>query len=259
MVCVNRTPVCANVVVRRDEGSDYAIFGCRLRHRFAAGRKDAGEFQVLVNVITPYVPLTSSGKDPDLLPMLDEITGGTRKGHSGGEADAHQDQRDEAQSEEHHPRPHRSGGRETERRRQVLVLLAPALLRTSARTSSRRLGREPQYGTFSRIVGEYEDECGDIEHLYRDDRGTLYHPHTRRDHSTRHALRRRLPAPGVHIPLAAVLREGRAVPNAEAREAGRSSSTVRCAARRASPPGRARALIRLLKESPELIMVVCHS
>ncbi len=53
MVCVNRTPVCAEVYVRRDEGSDYAILGCQLQHRFNAGRKSAGEYRVLVNVAVP--------------------------------------------------------------------------------------------------------------------------------------------------------------------------------------------------------------
>jgi hypothetical protein len=55
--------------------------------------------------------------------------------------------------------------------RQLFYELRPLLIQA--------LGREPKYGTFSRIVGAFEDECGDIEHLYRDDRGILYHPHTK--------------------------------------------------------------------------------
>ena len=78
-ICVNCTPVCAKVDVRRYEGSDYAVFGCQLNRRFAAGRKDAGEFHVLINVITPHVPLTSSGKDPDLSPMVEQIAAALEK------------------------------------------------------------------------------------------------------------------------------------------------------------------------------------
>jgi hypothetical protein len=54
--------------------------------------------------------------------------------------------------------------------RQLFYELRPHLIRL--------LGEEPRYGTFSRIVGQYEDEYGEIDDLYRDDRGTLYHPHT---------------------------------------------------------------------------------
>jgi hypothetical protein len=41
------------------------------------------------------------------------------------------------------------------------------------------LGAEPDYGYFARVVGDYETERGgDLPGMYRDDRGTLYHPHT---------------------------------------------------------------------------------
>jgi hypothetical protein len=177
VVCVNRTPVCARIVVRRDEGSDYAIIGCRLRHRFAAGRKDAGEFQVLVNVITPFVPLVSSGKDPDLLPMRGEILAALEKAirvakrtapRAGGRK---RSQKAIVRGRIHAAAAKLSGnGAFLFSLRQLFYELRPYLIQA--------LGREPLYGTFSRIVGAYEDEFGDVESLYRDDRGTLYHPHT---------------------------------------------------------------------------------
>ncbi len=43
-------------------------------------------------------------------------------------------------------------------------------------------GEEPDYGYFSRVVGDYEDEQGhDLPGIYRDTRGVLYHPHTREE------------------------------------------------------------------------------
>ena len=40
------------------------------------------------------------------------------------------------------------------------------------------LNEELDYGNFGRIITEYEGENGeDIPEMYRDDRGTLYHPH----------------------------------------------------------------------------------
>jgi hypothetical protein len=176
-VCVNRTPVCANVSVRRVGESEYAIFGCRLRRRFAAGRKDAGEFQILLNVITPYVPLTSSGKDPDLEPMLYPILPALEKAIRVAKRTApkvggsKQSQKSIVRSRIEAAAAKLSGGwRYLFSLRQLFYELRPYLIHA--------LGREPKYGTFSRIVGEYEDERGDVEHLYRDDRGTLYHPHT---------------------------------------------------------------------------------
>ena len=42
------------------------------------------------------------------------------------------------------------------------------------------LGIEPGYGYFATVVTDYETgQGGDLPGMYRDDRGTLYHPHTR--------------------------------------------------------------------------------
>jgi hypothetical protein len=176
-VCVNRTPVCASVAVRRDDGTDYAIFGCQLEHGFAAGRKGSGEFHVLVNIITPCVPLTSSGKEPDLSLMRDEILAALEKAIRGAKRTApkagglKQTQKSIIRERiEAAGRKLSGSGRYLFSLRQLFYELRPYLIQA--------LGREPNYGTFSRIVGEYEDEHGDVEHLYRDDRGTLYHPHT---------------------------------------------------------------------------------
>jgi hypothetical protein len=42
------------------------------------------------------------------------------------------------------------------------------------------LAVEPDYNYFSKVVADYEtDQGGDLPGMYRDDRGILYHPHTR--------------------------------------------------------------------------------
>ncbi len=178
VVCVNRTPVGAKVSVRRYEGTDYAIFGCQLNQRFAAGRKDAGEFRVLVNVITPYVPLTSSGKEPDLLPLWPQIQAAVEKAIRVAKRTAprvggvKRTQKSIIRARIGEAAEKLSGGgRYFFSLRQLFYDLRPALIQA--------IGREPKYGTFSRIVGEFEDQHGDVEYLYRDDRGALYHPHTR--------------------------------------------------------------------------------
>src|SRR5260221_13104997 len=42
-------------------------------------RRRAGQFNIWVNVTTPYMPITSDGKAPDLNPFLDEIQAATTK------------------------------------------------------------------------------------------------------------------------------------------------------------------------------------
>jgi len=54
-ICVNRTPICAKAGVwREDTGVNYRLFGCKLNRNFRTCRKDGGEFNVLVNIITPF-------------------------------------------------------------------------------------------------------------------------------------------------------------------------------------------------------------
>ena len=178
-IAVNRTPIVTRSDLRRVEGNAYAIFGGGLRNRFPAGQKRGGEFSLVVNVITPYVPLTSSGKEPDLTPMGTEILEaceravGSAKRKSpklldGATAATQKSlilQRLTAMAKKI------SGyGTCLFSLRQLFYAFRPLLIPI--------LGREPNYGTFCRIVGDFEDEHGDIENLYRDDRGTLYHPHT---------------------------------------------------------------------------------
>jgi hypothetical protein len=175
VICVNRTPICAEVEVGRDEGTNYHIFGGGLGHRFEVGRKDGGEFSILVNVSAPYVPLTSSGKDPDLLEMRDEIIEAIeqavrvakRKNPKAGGMS----QKKFIRTRLKHAAQKLSGfGTYLFSLRQLFYDLRPQLIEL--------LGREPSYTTFSKVVGAYEDQHGDIEHLYRDDRGSLYHPHS---------------------------------------------------------------------------------
>src|SRR5207244_4498649 len=44
---------------------------------------------------------------------------------------------------------------------------------------TRAFGKEPDYGTFSDVITKIEREGGKIQGLYRDNRGSIYHPHLR--------------------------------------------------------------------------------
>jgi len=175
-VCVNRTPIVSEVHIRRDEGSNYALFCGGIGHSFKAGQKRGGEFSLLINVITPFIPLTSSGKEPDLTPMRSLILTACEKAISRAKRASPKESSGGTQKaiilQHLEPAVERLSGRGTcyFSLRQLFYALRPLLIKA--------IGREPGYGTFSRIIGKYEDQEGDIEWLYRDDRGTLYHPHT---------------------------------------------------------------------------------
>jgi hypothetical protein len=70
-VCVNRTPVTGDIRAARDN-RDIDFYGCGLRHNIAGAAKDT-QFDIWLNITVPYMPITSDGKAPDLLPFLDAI------------------------------------------------------------------------------------------------------------------------------------------------------------------------------------------
>jgi hypothetical protein len=163
--------------LQRHEGVYYAIFGAGLQNRFKVGLKRAGEYKLVVNVIAPFVPLTSSGKDPDLTPMLNEIVRACQMAVRVARRTAPKNERSNVSQKSIVLRHLKDGTAQLSgggtcifSLRQLFYYIRPFLIAV--------IGREPDYGNFSRIIGKFEDEHEDIEGLYRDDRGTLYHPHT---------------------------------------------------------------------------------
>jgi hypothetical protein len=70
-VCINRTPITGEIVAARDK-REINAFGCGLSHTIAQA-PIASQFGIIINIITPYVPITSDGKEPDLRPFLQVI------------------------------------------------------------------------------------------------------------------------------------------------------------------------------------------
>ena len=77
LVCVNRTPVTGDIGVARDK-REIDLFGCGLHHNVADAPKDKN-FAIRLNVTTPYMPITSDGKEPNLEPFLDGICNAVEK------------------------------------------------------------------------------------------------------------------------------------------------------------------------------------
>jgi hypothetical protein len=174
-ILANRTPVTGEARGRKEKKT-ISLFGCGLAHQFEAER---GSYRIVINIIAPYVPITTDGKEPDLRPFLATI-------------------RDSAQAAI--KKAKRAVPKAPDKRSQkeiVLSVLDEAIAKVSDSGKYRfncrqlfyavrpyiisELGVEPTYGNFTAVITNHEDEHGLIANMYRDARGTLYHPHTGED------------------------------------------------------------------------------
>jgi hypothetical protein len=171
LVCVNRTPITGDVRTARDK-RDIDVYGCGLHHNIAQASKDV-QFGIVVNVTTPYMPITSDGKAPDLVPFLNKMTKAVskavRQAYRPGSADRTSqkdvvlDNLDDAIAEV-------SGdGQYRFNQRQLLYRLRPIIFD--------ELGEELTANNFGSIITDYEAEHGEIPGMYREPRGSIYHPH----------------------------------------------------------------------------------
>ena len=170
-VCVNRTPVTGDIMARRDE-RDIDIDGCGLYHTVAKAKKTE-HFDIWLNITTPYMPLLSNGKAPNLKPFIDEITAAVtrvvRKAHRPKTGDKVTqksivlDNLDDVIAENSGDGAYRFN------ERQVFYGLRPII--------RAEIGEELKIGNFKSIIDDYEEEHGEIPGMYREPRGSITHPH----------------------------------------------------------------------------------
>jgi len=178
IICVNRTPITAEFDLQRDVQcrSEYALFGCGLSHGFRVGK--GRDFEFLVNVQTPHMPITSDGKAPDLQhigsPLLDAMAKAARVARRVSPANGLKAKSQKSVIFEAIPlaaEKASGGGRGRFSQRQLFYKVRPYYLEA--------FRQEPDWNYFCRVVTEYEAALGhDITGMYRDTRGLLYHPHT---------------------------------------------------------------------------------
>jgi hypothetical protein len=174
-VCVNRTPVTGEIYAARDK-RDINAWGCGLANTIAQAPIDA-QFSIVINITTPYMPITSDGKAPNLQPFLDEIrTAGAkviRKAHrpTAGERvsqkDIVLDNLDDAIATVRGEEEYRFN------QRQILYVVRPTVRDETGKTLTTE--------NFNSIITNYEAEHGEIEGMYREPRGSIYHPHRRQE------------------------------------------------------------------------------
>jgi hypothetical protein len=76
--CLNRTPIAGDFNASRRDKTDIDFYGCGLYHTVAKAKADE-HFSIVLNVVTPFMPYTSDGKEPDLKPFLSKITAAVSK------------------------------------------------------------------------------------------------------------------------------------------------------------------------------------
>jgi hypothetical protein len=172
---INRTPIAGEMRAYKDK-RDIRIFGCGLGHRLDAER---GCYALTVNIIAPHIPITTDGKEPDLSPFVKEIAAAIqssvkRARRAAPKAQARRSQKDIILSVlDQAVAKVSDNGKYRFNCRQLFYAVRPYIIS--------ELGTEPTYGNFTAIITAYEDEHGLIRDMYRDARGTLYHPHTGED------------------------------------------------------------------------------
>jgi hypothetical protein len=169
-VCVNRTPITGDIKAARDK-RDIDAFGCGLANTIAQAPKDA-QFDIWLNITTPYMPITSDGKAPDLLPFLREIATAVdkavKKAHrpnakGSSQKDIALDNLDAVIADVSGEGAYRFN------ERQLFYALRPIVMD--------EMQGELKINNFKKILTDYEAEFGEIEGMYREPRGSIYHPH----------------------------------------------------------------------------------
>ena len=183
---VNKTPITGDVDIQYYE-KRISIYGCGLsRNMEAAKLSENPSFRV--NVITPYMPIVSNGKEPDLSVMEDEIVEAIRKvanqlkKHSRAEQNPFRFPKEKAPSQkkvvieniETAIDKASGNGQYRYSLRQLYYVMRPIVMEHT--------GKELKYANFNNIITDFEYESGeDLRGVYRDERGTLLHPHTHQE------------------------------------------------------------------------------
>jgi hypothetical protein len=174
---VNRT-VAVGPMFADERQKRIQIFGCH--YQGEALPSGGNEYAVEINVQTPYMPIVSDGKEPDLEPFADLLNVAIRQaiGRAKRAAGVLRVSPSERTTRKGSCLAHLDEG-------VALVSSDGALpfsqrdLFYAVRPFVGREGGELDWGYFVKLIAEHEAEGGKIPGMYRDERGVLILPHTR--------------------------------------------------------------------------------
>jgi hypothetical protein len=174
---INRTPSVEELGAWRGRDKNLWLAGNGLMH-YATAAPKKGEFLIDINVTTPYCPITSDGKSPDLTVFAHQIITAVevamRKAQRAAPKDKKVSQKDVVLDNIDDAIAKASGDGEFRfNERQLFYQLRPIVLEET--------GQELKIGNFKNILTDYEAEYGEIDGMYREPRGSIYHPHRRQN------------------------------------------------------------------------------
>lgn len=174
-VNINRTPSTSEMRCYRTDDKELSVFGSGLAYGCRTAPKK-GSYAIIVNVTTPYCPITSDGKAPDLDPfsdrIMDAIGSATRKAQRAAPEERKVSQKsivldnlDAVIAIVSGPKRSRFNSRQILYRMRKIV--------------KDLLGEDKELTTdnFQKIITNHENEHGEIPRMYREPRGSVYHPH----------------------------------------------------------------------------------
>lgn len=169
---INGTTITGDLYLRRQVGK-LAMYGCGCNHFI--GRPPRRKFNMFLSIIIPYMPITTDGKAPNLKALLPDIEKLTRKATAKFKTDLRKlsaGQREIIVREiDDGIRLASGNGEYRYSLRQLFYAIRPSVL-------SGCDNPELDYNYFARVITELESERGvELPGIYRDPRGTLYHPH----------------------------------------------------------------------------------
>lgn len=176
LIMVNRTLVAGSLRAYRGKPTELYMFGWGLAHAFKVPKEIA--CRLIINITTPYMPITTDGKEPDLKrfagPLIKVVEGAAAKCRRSIKAGTGAMKVSQKAVIEDCLRAAiekaSSNGRYRYSLRQLFYAVRPYLL-----------DRFPDfdYNYFSIVITQIEFERGkDLPGMYRSVRGVLHHPHT---------------------------------------------------------------------------------
>lgn len=177
MIMVNRTLITGKIQSYRTKPTKLGMWGCGLGHVFDVPK--GVPVRLIINVTTPYMPITTDGKEPDLAryvgPLLDAVKSAAGKCKRSSQVALN--------------------GVRTSQKDAIIDCLDEAIEKVSSfgqfRFSLRNLyyavrpylegqfEKGLDYNYFCSVITGIEAEQGfDIRGMYRDPRGKILHPHT---------------------------------------------------------------------------------
>lgn len=174
-IFVNRTPITGEVSFNYYQSKDLYINGCGIKYL----KQKFKEYpHIWINIITPYMPITTDGKEPDLSyikdtikNIIEKLSKRTNKIFTPVISEKKRTQKEIINHYLNKAINKASGNGEYRYSlRQLYYAVRPYLIE--------ELSREPTYDNFTTVITDIESQKGeDLPNIYRDTRGTLLHPH----------------------------------------------------------------------------------